>query len=330
MKKAIKILTILMVIFFICASQINVKASNATTGHTVEETGQQIANWAINFCNAEEEGKYIANYDYITNGANESPRWYSYDAVIVEGGTYTFDCVGWLSFVVRHATGLGEKSFTIFAAPVTNGFNSKHISKGYFEEIWRNDVGVQNLPTNVEVLPGDLLAMSGHVGIYVGNGMVADMWTNEYGGLKIRTVSQFITGSKNDSIKQILRVTPRAAQKANFEFIPGGAILPDTGSNSNSNEFEFNGLPQTVSYTKPGGLDWLFDQISQFFSFLAGMIINLIKYSILGYLGLIQTFIGNTIDWTEEPLTQNVLNSVEVSYIQPIEASSGTIITEEG
>lgn len=332
MKKTIKIFTILIVVFFIFASNNIVKASNATTGHTVEEVGQQIANWAIKFCNEEEQGMYTVVYDDETDGENSSPRWDAYDAVIVEGGYYKIDCVGWLSFAIHHATGLGEKNFTIFASPTRYGFNSTNIAKGYFEEIWRNDSGLDSLPTNVEVLPGDLLAMNGHVGIYVGNGMVADMWTTEHGGLGIRSVATFAHSVKYDNIKQILRVTEKAAKVANFEFVPGGSILPPSGSVSASGEeFEFNGLPNTVSYTKPGGLDWLFDQISQFFSFLAGMIINVIKYSILGYAGLVQTIVGGTIEWTEEPLsnTTNTVNTVEVSYVQPIEASSGTTIVEE-
>ena len=332
MKKTIKIFAILIIVFFIFASMNIVRASNATTGHTVEEVGQQIANWAIKFCNEEEQGMYTVVYDDETDGVNYSPRWDAYDAVIVEGGYYKIDCVGWLSFAIHHATGLGEKEYTTFASPTRYGYNSYNISKGYFEEIWRNDTGLDSLPTNVEVLPGDLLAMNGHVGIYVGNGMVADMWTDAHGGLGIRSVATFAHSLSNDNIKQILRVTEKAAKITNFEFVPGGAILPPSGSVSASGEeFEFNGLPNTVSYTKPGGLDWLFDQISQFFSFLAGMIINVIKYSILGYAGLVQTIVGGTIEWTEEPLsnTTNTVNTVEVSYVQPIEASSGTTVIEE-
>ena len=326
MKKTIKIFIILIVIFFIFAPTNIVKAANATTGHTAEEVGMQIANWSIKFYN---EHKNQCSYD-STFG---TPRKNAYKAPIDDTTLYCFDCVGWVSFAVHHSTGLGGKEFTVFAQP--QRIKSKTTAFAGFYE-FQKDVRIYNEEDGLALgmRPGDILIkseMSGgeHVGIYVGNDTVIHSIGHP---LAKHTVSEFATNTNYSTgtvVDYIVRVSEESAQKANFEFVPGGAILPDTGSNSISNEFEFNGLPQTVSYTKPGGLDWLFDQISQFFSFLAGMIINLIKYSILGYVGLIQTFIGNTIDWTEEPLTQNVLNSVEVSYIQPIEASSGTIITEE-
>ena len=90
MKKTIKIFTILIVVFFIFASMNIVRASNATTGHTVEEVGQQIANWAIKFCNEEEQGMYTVVYDDledievididygIVTGNNEYLKAYNY------------------------------------------------------------------------------------------------------------------------------------------------------------------------------------------------------------------------------------------------------------
>lgn len=330
MKKTIKIFTILIVVFFIFASMNIVRASNATTGHTAEEVGQQIANWSIEFY---KEHKDQCSYD-DTFGA---PRRAAYNAPIDYTTSYCFDCVGWISFAVHHSTGLGGETFVVFAQPQriksgTTAFN------GFYE--FQKDVRVYNEQQGLDLglRPGDVLIKSelhskvkgsGHVGLYVGNDTVLHSISS---GLVADTVADFVNIGDGEVIDYIARVKDESASNANFEFVPGGAILPPSGSASASGEeFEFNGLPNTVSYTKPGGLDWLFDQISQFFSFLAGMIINVIKYSILGYAGLVQTIVGGTIEWTEEPLsnTTNTVNTVEVSYVQPIEASSGTTVIEE-
>lgn len=323
MKKTIKIFAILIVVFFIFASMNIVRAANATTGHTVEEVGQQIANWSIEFYNEHKDQCYYKNWD-------TGYREIAYNAPIDYTTTYGFDCVGWVSFAIHHATGLGTQNYQSFAIPQVYWTVAKN---GF--ECYQSNVKIYNEQDGLALglRPGDILVKSTdssgeHVGIYVGNNTVIHSIGHP---LSMHTVEEFASSrySKGTVIDYIVRVSEKAAKVANFEFVPGGVILPPSGSASASGEeFEFNGLPNTVSYTKPGGLDWLFDQISQFFSFLAGMIINVIKYSILGYAGLVQTIVGGIIEWTEEPLS-NTTNTVEVSYVQPIEASSGTTVIEE-
>ena len=216
MKKIFSIVLLLLVSFMMFVpSRVlgeDKQNSNATTGHTVEEVGMQIATWAIQFCNDEDAGKYTCLYNDNTNDDNGSPRSIAYNAQIAEGSTYEFDCVGWVSFAVHHATGIGNESFTIFASPTRYGWNSYNFNRGFYEEIWRNDAGVNGLPRDVTVLPGDILVMDGHVGLYVGKNsqgedMVADMWSTASGGLGIRSAYTFSNcrGSQ-DNLKQIGRI----------------------------------------------------------------------------------------------------------------------------
>ena len=103
--------------------------------------------------------------------------------------------------------------------------------------------------------------------------MVVDMWR---AGLEIRTLDQFLY---NGAIKQIARVSENAAQSADFEFVADGATLPDEGPiiDLDDREFEFNGMPSDVSYGGKTNLDWLFNEVAQFFSVLVGTIFNIIK-----------------------------------------------------
>ena len=152
--------------------------------------------------------------------------------------------------------------------------------------------------------------------------MVVDMWR---AGLEIRTLDQFLY---NGAIKQIARVSENAAQSADFEFVADGATLPDEGPiiDLDDREFEFNGMPSDVSYGGKTTLDWFFNEVAQFFSFLVGTIFNIIKMSILGYIGLAESLINSLIYSTEQPI-----NGQEVSYIniKNIEYLSSNIISVE-
>lgn len=353
-----KILIVIFAISFMFAS-IPSYGANATTGHTVEEVGQQIANWAIQFCNEAKQGKYNLIYSW------GDKRKEAYNAAIVEGATYYLDCVGWVSFAIHHATGLGGDSWQVFAGPTSeeNSWQNKidydrygtwnvtSFSEVGFEEVWRDDTGLYSLPTNVTVLPGDILIAEHHVGLYVGkdeNGTdrVVDMWN---AGLDIRTVSAFTSGS-NGRLKQIGRVSASTAASANFEFVANGVILPGSiaGEGTSGNGFEFNGMPTQVSLSSRKDLEWLFEQVSQFFGFFAGLIINLIKYSIMGYIIMAESLVNLLLNATTESLSQTALiqNDISYAYVQfaddfynveeteyivsPIKAMSGVEENQEG
>ena len=73
--------------------------------------------------------------------------------LLKNGGIYQFDCVGWVSFAIHHATGIGNQSFTIFASPTQYGWNEQNFAKGFFEEVWRDTTGINSLPSDITVFP---------------------------------------------------------------------------------------------------------------------------------------------------------------------------------
>lgn len=78
MKKIISSIIITYFIFFMFTTNVTaVENSNATTGHSVQETGQQIANWSINFANDVKNGKYMCSYNDNTSPNSERAQAYS-------------------------------------------------------------------------------------------------------------------------------------------------------------------------------------------------------------------------------------------------------------
>ena len=300
MKKTISIILLVLIVFSMFVPG-KVKAENASTGHSIEEVGAQIANWSIEFYNKHKNQCWYS-LDF-------SDREQAYNAQINDTSAYLFDCVGWVSFAVHHATGLGDRTFTYFAQPqnpyVLGGFTKINVS------ITNEQEGKKQ-----GLIPGDILIKSTasggkHVGIYVGNNQVIHSTGNP---LSSNTVAEFASSSNSSGsvIDYIARVSETLAKSANFEFIADGAILPSTPFASG---FEFEGMPTNVSY---GGsstvVEWLFDKIWQFFSFLVGMIINLLKYAILGYISLTEKIVSDVLHKVEETQATSNINYIQYAY----------------
>ena len=163
MKKKKKYIIIVVVIFvslcFFTAT--DVQAVSA------EEAGQYIAEFAINFFDAHaSETKYGVTGRASAYQGNKS------------GGTYTMDCVGWLSFAVHQATGLGDSSFTEFAVPFHEGSGEVNPNPGFFNgiaQVYGSGGSNNKIPLNElkqQLKPGDLLMSIGprkHVLLYVGD-----------------------------------------------------------------------------------------------------------------------------------------------------------------
>lgn len=307
MKKIFNILLLSCILFMFVTNKSlaeDSNKSNANVGHTVAEVGRQIANWSIAFYN---EHKSQCTYD----SSYGEPREISYSMPIDDTSTYCFDCVGWVSFAIHHATGLGGKSFTYFASPQSGVYKESG-----FESVWTGHA----YNTDSSWSTGDILIISDkdapHVGIYIGNNEVIDMTSTD--GLRRVSVNKFA----HKAITEVGRVTQKAANTANFEFVEDGALLPS----DETYEFEFNGLPSNVSYSSPKGFAWLFDQIFQFFGFFAGLIINILKLSILGYAIIAQNIVNAFIDSSSKDLsgtaTSQIINDISYAYVQVIEDSS--------
>ena len=76
-------------------------------------------------------------------------------------------------------------------------------------------------------------------------------------------------------------------------------------------------------------LEWLFEQVSQFFGFFGGMIINVIKFAALGYVIMFQSLANNFINASGESLTNTTttnttanLGNISYAYVKFIDDNS--------
>ena len=152
--------------------------SNSCYALTSKEVGEVLAQFAINFANnyganAEEHGKENQTA-YSWNDEHRGPAYNKIKTSGIGGGSglsftnkYAMDCVGWISFAMHHALGIsssitGSYGFEFFVVPTS--------CTGVNESIMEVVSGPPQL--------GDVCASSGHVWIYVGNGMMVDSQTS--------------------------------------------------------------------------------------------------------------------------------------------------------
>lgn len=267
-----------------------------TTGHTVQEAGETIAAWAIDFAN-----KHSAQAVYGGNAGYNLP-------VSDEDTTtiYSFHCVAFVSFVIHHALGLGGAEYTEFvkcpySSSGTSSPNNAPFVKNGFERV---DCSSE------EWQPGDIIVMWHHVAVYVGDGISIGMYRKKlYNGSAISDCN-----SNGGYQGWVGRITPEAAASASFKYLEGagiGGISGLEGATSPSGEqldtdevdldeiadkFTFDGMPPTIIHQdeKIDIFRWIFDGISGFMDYIAGAIITLIlKGPILGYTSYIERFVNN-------------------------------------
>lgn len=153
--------SLVLIIFIIC--------SNVGYAITQDEAGQIIAQFAINFYDnyANETIYSLTNYADNVN----SHRAYAYRGQKISGNAelwgdkgyanftdkYAMDCVGFVSFCIHHSLHIGDSNvFTCFVTPQSGARNG-------FVQV-----------TDGTRKPGDILANSGHVAVYIGNGVIID------------------------------------------------------------------------------------------------------------------------------------------------------------
>lgn len=145
---------------------------------TSKEAGEVLAQFAINFANnyganAEEHGKENQTV-YSWNDEHRGPAYNKIKTSGIGGGSnqsfsnkYAMDCVGWVSFAIHNALNInstvsGSYGFEYFVVPTD--------CVGVDYSIMETVSGTLQL--------GDICASSGHVWIYVGNGMLVDSRTS--------------------------------------------------------------------------------------------------------------------------------------------------------
>lgn len=278
-KKTLIYILIVLTIWLACTPKATF-ASETRTGATTadastmteEELRDNFVNAIVNFYNV--HGSQCT-YDYSFGTPRETTYVNGPDA-----GSYCFDCVGWVSCAFHWFMGLGNDYFTFFVDPnpplmIDDGTHFQRIDD--ISQAQKGDV---------------LVAIDQHVAIYIGNGQVLDMYTS---GLGIRSINSTYNWDFVAHLYSFEGVT--------FTPIEGGSDLGNEGSwdteevdlDAIADLYVFDGMPPTVIYESEevDVFRWLFDGISGFMDFIAGMIISIIKMPILGFTGMLEDFVDS-------------------------------------
>ena len=177
-----------------------------TTGHTVQEAGETIAAWAIDFAN-----KHSSQARYGGTAGYNLPVSDSDTTTI-----YSFHCVAFVSFVIHHALGIGGEEYTEFvkcpytSSGTSNPNNAPYVKNGFERVDCSSD----------EWQPGDIIVMWHHVAVYVGDGMSIGMYTKRlYYGSAISDCN-----SNGGYQGWVGRVTAETAANASFEYLEGAGV----------------------------------------------------------------------------------------------------------
>lgn len=276
-KKILTYTLIFLTLFITCTPKVTF-ASNSTEGNasgmSEDELRDNFVNAIVNFYNlhASECTYDVArrNNTYV-NGP--------------DAGYYAFDCVGWVSCAYHWYMGLGNDFFTFFVDPTP----PLYIDDGsHFTAIY--DIS--------QAKKGDVLvAINQHVAIYIGDGKVLDMYTDNSGGLAIRNINSTYNWDFVAHLYSFEGVT--------FTPIEGGENLPNVSDenwdveevdlDAIADAFTFDGMPPTIIYEEEEVdiFRWLFDGISGFMDFIAGLLISFIKAPILGFAGMLDAYIDS-------------------------------------
>ena len=286
-KKTLICILIFLIICITCTPKVTFASSTtsaSTANMSEDELRDKFVNDIVNFYNA-----HASQCTYSISGrvaTYENPNG-------PNAGYYAFDCVGWVSCAFHWFLGIGNDFFSFFVDPTP----PQYIDNGtYFEAVY--DIS--------QAKKGDVLvAIDQHVAIYIGDGQVLDMYMDRYGGLGIRNMNSTYNW---DFVAHLYNF-----EGVNFTPVDGGANLPDTSEDEEENTgnwdteevdldaianvFVFDGMPPTIVYEdqKVDVFRWLFDGIGGFMDFIAGLLISFIKAPILGFAGMIDSYIDSLI-----------------------------------
>ena len=286
-KKTLIYILIVLTIWLACTPKATF-ASETSTGATTadastmteEQLRDKFVNDIVNFYN-----QHGSQCSYSVSGRTATYK----NDLGPNAGSYQFDCVGWVSCAFHWFMGLGNEFFTFFVDPTP----PLYIDDGtHFQRI--DDIS--------QAQKGDVLvAIDQHVAIYIGNGQVLDMYQDQYGGLGIRSINSTYNWDFVAHLYSFEGVT--------FTPIEGGSELPEEGAEGGNwdveevdldaiaDTFTFDGMPPTMIYQdeKVDVFRWIFDGISGFMDFIAGLLISFIKMPILGFAAMFDNFIDSLI-----------------------------------
>lgn len=275
---------------------------------SVDEARNAIASYAVNFYKKHaDEVAYFCPSPYVyRNKAYLYKTKYIFSTKVEstdESAQYLLDCVGWVSFCIHYATGLGcgiddsnvETSSLCFSCPQTPAGWS-----GYFSV-------VSGSPE-----PGDVVLNSTHAMIYVGdtsegNDMIVhsanEGGTQGVGGgrLSYQTVSSY------GSYSTVVRLKDSAVSDITSLDTDGDPISTSSSSSSstamgtglqqpaNMSDFYYNGIPDGKYSVTKGILEIIIDNISGIFDWLIGLATMAVRMVFVGWTAIIENLIVLTV-----------------------------------
>ena len=285
-KKMLCAFAIVILIIFTIIPKVNLATegsnSNSST-MTEEQLRDKFVNSIVEF--------YNQHGSQCTYPVNLSDREATYEnAAGPNAGSYSFDCVGWVSCAFHWFLGLGEQDFTYFVDPSPPVYidDTEHFEKvDDISQAKKGDVLVYKKRGNNQ-----------HVAIYIGDGKVLDMYTNKSGGLEIRDMNSTYAW---DFVAHLYNF-----DGVNFSPIEGGSDVTEEGTGDWDTEevdldeiadkFNFSGMATTVIKRdeKVDVFRWFFEGIAGFVDYIAGLLLTLaIKAPILGYTNTILDLVNS-------------------------------------
>lgn len=207
---------ILKILIMFIAVSLCLVLKNNVQAMTVEEAGKYVAEFAINFFDA---------HNSETKWDPSDERKLAYKGEKSSDGKYHFDCVGWVSFAIHQAIGIGNASWTEFGVPAGNG-NTPIIGGGYEAVLGtlgsRKKISLEELKQTLK--PGDIVFKTDqHVMLYVGDNTIIHSTGHgpgpEYGGEKeyalVKSTLDHYYNEEGFGIEAVARLSESAAAAIN-------------------------------------------------------------------------------------------------------------------
>lgn len=309
MKKATeKIIAIILIILILFTPNVNIVKATDETGEvetpiTIESAKAQIANWALAFKQSE-GAKWVYNNQ---DSSRDRARAATYNGGYPQS-SYVYDCVGCVSYIIHSSIGItysgAESGISGFVTPQNNVRDTRHFTL--------NTITESNIPTAGDVLiasKGINGSTHNHVAIYCGNSTIVDIIRTNDTDIRTVTSSWEENGSRGCIFSKYATLT--SVDGASFTPIEGGAILPSPGNGGGSggnigevipevdldevaDKFKYQGMPTDINYSQENTnvFKWLFDNVSGFMDYAAGVLISFIKMPVVGLTSIVERTIS--------------------------------------
>ncbi len=335
MKNKIKLNNILICII-VFASAFIIFPSKVKAGLTPEQQ-QTVANFAIGYVtNGNNNNLLVYSQDNRNKGYNNTFSSHSgADEVNASfENKLAFDCSSFVAFVYKETTGV------IFANYNNGVVSNTWTTRDYYSDAHSNVhlIKVGNYG-QVDLQPGDILWVSGHVALYVGNGKVAEASSPENG----------VVISGNNRFSEVYRLDMNVSSVRGYsDYVwPNGEnyewtdIQIDSETETN---FRYNGIRGGRFDYFDYDFNWLLNMLKELLDWFIGAATYLIRMVFIGWTNLIETTINGIIGWTTgedasftiEKLVNNQVALLDVDFFnyktpggQPIEQDSVLYVIRE-